>query len=92
MMTEYERLFAMNLQQKLKKRIVGNIYVKITRNDEILVIIEKEEDGIEYKIFSGNFAERMKNGLSTDYAAYEILQQYRSYIQGIMEERYFYND
>lgn len=91
MMTEYESLFALNLQQKLKMQIIGKIYVKITKNDEILVKIENENEGIEFKTFSGNFAERMRNGLSSDYAAYEILQQYRSYIQGIMEERFFYN-
>ena len=41
MMKEYEYLFAMSLQQKLKHRIVGRIYVTVDPYDELIVKIKK---------------------------------------------------
>ena len=41
-MLESEYLFSTTLQQKLKPRIIGNIFVKVTRNNELLVVISKD--------------------------------------------------
>lgn len=57
--TDYEYLFSMNLQAKLKEKIQGAIYVKVNEND---------------------FANRMLNGLTTDYAAYEVVQKYKKFV------------
>ena len=35
--TDYEYLFSMNLQAKLKEKIQGAIYVKVNENDSLLL-------------------------------------------------------
>lgn len=84
MMKEYEYLFAMSLQQKLKHRIVGRIYVTVDPYDELIVKIKNDE--VEFKAYVTNFSEKFYNGLTTDYEAYEITRQYRSFIN----KKYFY--
>ena len=36
-MTDYEYLFSMNLQAKLKEKIQGAIYVKVNENDSLVI-------------------------------------------------------
>ena len=91
MMKEHEQYFAMTLQQKLKKRVIGRVFVKITYNDEILVVIRYSDDE-EFKIFIPNFTDKLINGLSTDYVAYEVLNEYRKCLIERMNSRYFYQD
>ena len=89
MMMEYEQYFAMTLQQKLKKRVIGKIYVKITMNDEILVLIEREDE-LKFRMFISNFTRKVIDGLSTDYVARMVIKEYREFIMARMNEKYFY--
>lgn len=93
-MQDYEYLFSMTLQQKLKSKIIGKIYVKVTQNDELLTIIRREDDDedMEFKLFLGHFSERLINGWTTEYAAYEVMRAYKDFITKRMSERYFYQD
>lgn len=86
---DYKKLFAMNLQQKLKTKIIGKIFVKVIQDDKLYVQIERDA-GQTFKLFLDNFSERILNGWSTDYAVYEVMSEYRKFVIGIMEERYFY--
>lgn len=88
-MTEYERLFAMNLQQKLKTKIVGKIFVTATKDDALYIQITNS-DNLEFKTYLKNFTERMLNGWSSDYAAYEVVQQYTDFVIDQMKSKYFY--
>jgi low affinity Fe/Cu permease len=90
-MKEYEELFSMALQQKLKKRIIAKIFVKITRNDEILVTIEREDED-KFKMFIENFSDKFINGLNSEYVAYEVIKAYREFLIAKMDEKYFYQD
>ena len=89
MMMEYEQYFAMTLQQKLKKRVIGKIYVKITMNDEILVLIERENE-LKFRMFISDFTRKVIDDLSTDYVAREVIKEYRNFIIARMNEKYFY--
>lgn len=88
---EYEQLFSMAVQQKLKKRIIAKIFVKVTWNDELLVIIEREDE-LKFKLSIGNITEKIVNGLTSDYMAYQIFKQYREFLIERMENKYFYQD
>lgn len=66
--TDYEYLFSMNLQAKLKEKIQGAIYVKVNEN------------GNNFDMSFTDFANRMLNGLTTDYTAYEVVQKYKKFV------------
>ena len=71
-MTDYEYLFSMNLQAKLKEKIQGAIYVKVNENDSLVIKVTRR-DGNNFDVSFTDFANRMLNGLTTDYAAYEVV-------------------
>lgn len=79
MMADYEYLFVTALHAKLKEKIIGKIYVAVTRENALLVKIESF-GGLSYSIAIDNFSDKILNGYSTDYAAYEIVNQYRKFI------------
>lgn len=78
-MMDYEYLFATTLHAKLKEKIIGKIYVAVTRENALLVKIESF-GGLSYSTAIDNFSDKILNGYSTDYAAYEIVNQYRKFI------------
>jgi hypothetical protein len=78
-----EKIFAKNLAEKLVEKIYGKIVVKIF-NDEVHVYIKCWSD-IDCEVVLENFTERVLHGWSTDYAAYEVLEQYRKCVM----RRYF---
>ena len=43
-MTDYEYLFSMNLQAKLKEKIQGAIYVKVNENDSLVIKITRRDE------------------------------------------------
>ena len=45
-MTDYEYLFSMNLQAKLKEKIQGAIYVKVNENDSLVIKITRRDENI----------------------------------------------
>lgn len=79
MMKEYEYIIASTLRQKLIEKVNGGVKTWVT-NDELFINIRLEECGILYELSVPNFAERILNGWTTDYAVYEILQDYRRFI------------
>ena len=74
--TDYEYLFSMNLQAKLKEKIQGAIYVKVNENDSLVIKVTRR-DGNNFDM---SFANRMLNGLTTDYTAYEVVQKYKKFV------------
>lgn len=85
MMKDYEYLFATTLQQRLKEKIVGKIFIKVTLHDELFIKIDTL-GGLEYKLFINDFSNKILNGWTTEYAAYEVITQYKRFIN----ERYFF--
>lgn len=77
--TDYEYLFSMNLQAKLKERIQGAIYVKVNENDSLVIRITRRDEN-NFDMSFTDFANRMLNGLTTDYAAYEVTKKYREFV------------
>lgn len=77
--TDYEYLFSMNLQAKLKGKIQGAIYVKVNKNDSLVIKVTRR-DGNNFDMSFTDFANRMLNGLTTDYAAYEVVQKYKKFV------------
>lgn len=78
-----ERIFAQNLKAKLLEKIYGRLCVRIFK-DEVHVYIECWSD-IDCEIVLTDFTNRVINGWSTDYAAYEVLEQYKK----VVRNRYF---
>ena len=77
--TDYEYLFSMNLQTKLKERIQGGIFVKVDRGDNLIVEITRR-DRNNFEMSFTDFSNRMLNGFSTDYAAYEVVKKYQKFV------------
>lgn len=77
--TDYEYLFSMNLQAKLKEKIQGAIYVKVNENDSLVIKVTRR-DGNNFDMSFTDFVNGMLNGLITDYAAYEVVQKYKKFV------------
>lgn len=77
--TDYEYLFSMNLQAKLKEKIQGAIYIKVNENDSLVIKVTRR-DGNNFDMSFTDFANKMLNGLTTDYAAYEVVQKYKKFV------------
>lgn len=77
-MTDYEYLFAMSLHNKFREKLVGKNFVGV-RDDRLNIKIESN-GGLIFEISYPNFAERMLNGLSTEYIVYEVCEKYKKFI------------
>ena len=91
-MTDYGKLFASKVQSKLKEKIIGNIFVTVTKEDTLYIQITRDGRDTQMQTYINNLSEKMLNGYSTDYAVYEIMKQYREHVTKIMEKRYFYGN
>ena len=80
MMQDYEYLFAMNVQQRLKDMVKARVYCKINQEDELYVEIEERDSGIGYYCAIPNFSRKIINGYTSEYAAYEISRAYKNHI------------
>lgn len=78
-MLDYEYLFSTALSSKLKERIQGRIYVEVIW-DDVLIVKIKRQDGNNFKYRFENFSKRVLNGFTTDYAAYEVENEYRRFV------------
>jgi hypothetical protein len=76
---DYIVMFSKNLAQKLVEKVRGKVFVNVTPEDELYVSINFNND-IKFKTTLGRFSERVVNGWSTDYACYEIQEQYEKFI------------
>ena len=77
-MKDYEYLFAMAVQQKLKKQIIGKIFVKVNCDDELITEIKNGDT--ELRSVITNFSDKIINGYPSDYAVYEIVNEYKKFI------------
>lgn len=80
----YEYLFQTNLHAKIREKVIGKVFVKVNQDDVLIVKIESFGN-LKFETSIDNFSKRILNGYSTDYAAYEIVKRYKSYIM----KRYF---
>lgn len=78
-MTDYEYLFSTNLHAKLKERIQGGIFVKVNENDSLVIKITRRDEN-NFDMSFTDFSNRMLNGFSTDYAAYEVTKKYQKFV------------
>lgn len=78
-MLDYEYLFSNNLYERLKKTIKGGIFVKINDNDNLVVKI-KRKDGNNFDVSFTDFSNRILNGFTTEYAAYEVTKKYQRFV------------
>lgn len=69
--TDYEYLFSMNLQAKL--------YVKVNENDSLVIKVTRRDEN-NFDMSFTDFANKMLNGLTTDYTAYEVIQKYKKFV------------
>lgn len=77
-MQELNRVFSLALREKLIEKVVGKVSVRI-QNDSISVWIDCYTD-IRFRYRIDNFADKIYNGYTTDYATYEVLQAYKKYL------------
>lgn len=76
-MRDYEYLFATILQQRLKEKIIGKVFVRIS-NDALYIKVERWEEGVMYEQTVDDIATKIRNGLTIEYIAYEILREYKT--------------
>ena len=78
-MQDYEYLFSTELHKRLKEKVKGKVWVKIY-HDELHVNIIPDENGELYEFVMTDMASRILNGLSTSYIVYDIIKDYRNYV------------
>lgn len=75
---DYRTIFQEALHKKLKEKITAHVFLDINDNDELFVDIQAY--CLRYQTRINDFSKKILNGLSTDYAAYEILTEYKKFI------------
>lgn len=78
-MQDYEYLFSTELHKRLKEKVKGKVWVKIY-HDELHVNIIPDANGELYEFVMTDMSSRILNGLSTSYIVYDILKDYRNYV------------
>lgn len=78
-MLDYGYVFGKTLHEKLKERINGSIFVKVTQDDGLYIRIETIGD-LTYKYYLDNIADKIHHGLTTDYVAYEVINDFKRFI------------
>lgn len=90
-MCEYEKLFTESVQKKLKRKIIGRIFVCVTYIDELLVKIYKDDDVI-FQSITPRFTKSLQNGLTSNDVVRDIIKQFRETIHRKIDEEYFYQN
>lgn len=70
------RTYRRNLKRKFRELY---IYVKVNENDSLVIKVTRR-DGNNFDMSFTDFANRMLNGLTTDYTAYEVVQKYKKFV------------
>lgn len=78
-MYDYEFVFAKTLQQKIIDQVWAGVKTWVS-GDELYVSIMRDENDINFVTSIPGFSERILNGWTTDYAAYEVIKKYKAYI------------
>lgn len=79
-MAEFEYLFCIELQKKLREKIVGNIFVKVNLDDELIVNIRLEYENINYGWKTGDISKKLLHGYNSDDAVWDVYNSYKGFI------------
>ena len=82
-----EDIFTKTSHTLLKEQLVGKVFVKV--NDDRLVVKIESFDSIKWNWSIGNFFERAIYGYTAEYAAYEIMGNYRKFVMTKTQKKYF---
>lgn len=77
-------LFSTVVHAKLKQRIKGKIFCRVY-GDTLKITIESI-GGVSYTMEIDDFAEKVINGYTADYAAHEVVNGFKKHLQ----ETFFY--
>lgn len=80
-MADYEYLFCTTLHGRLREKIRGGIFVKVNDNDSLVVEINRR-DGNNFSISFTDFSNKILNGFTSEYAAYEVCKKYGNFVMG----------
>lgn len=80
MMRDYELLFSQKLQNKLHERIIGSVYVAVTKDDILYIHIRERDSGIDYEYIFRNFSRMVLYNVSSDEVMRTIMKDYKEYI------------
>ena len=84
---DMEIVFQTLLHKKLKEKVTGHIFIDINERDELFVDIQS--NGLRYQKRILGVSDKILNGLTTDYAAYEIMKDYKNYIIDNVTKQFF---
>lgn len=87
-MDSYRYIFSTVLHSKLKEKIIGKIFTRITNDDTLFISIINCDDN-EFVMEFNNISEKILHGWSTDYAVYEVVNKYQKYITNRVMKKYF---
>lgn len=90
-MTDYEYLFALTVQKKLKCRIKGKIFVVVGYGYELIIKITNE-DNQTFETSIGDFTNKFLNDLTTNFVVYTVMREYKKFIFDELEKKYFFQD
>lgn len=79
-MADYEYIFSTSLHGKLKEKIYGRIFVKVTYDDKLFINIIREREDINFTMYINDFSAKILNGYTSEYAVYEVLKAYKKFI------------
>lgn len=85
-MVDYGYYFSLQLHKKLKSKIKGRIYIGVNDDDVLFIEIKADACDSLFKITFENFSRRILNGWTSDYAAYEVMREFKHAVM----EQYFY--
>ena len=88
MMTDYEFIFSNKLKEKLNETVYGGVKTWVTK-DELHVSIRLEECGVNFEYVIPDISDRILNSFTTDYAVYEVMREYKSYLAKQLRNRFF---
>lgn len=78
-MAEAEFLFTTKLHEKLKEVIIGSVFVRVVYGDKLYIKIESL-GGIVFSLYIEDFSPKIRNGLTTDDVAHEVVSKYKKYV------------
>lgn len=84
---DWQAVLTRKLAERLKKKINGGVYLKITPDDRLRVEITKKEDNVYFiETFGDNISIYAMAGESFDDLVEQVIKRYRRYVLS----RFFY--
>lgn len=88
MMAEYEYIFSNTLKNKLIDKVKGGVKTWIY-DDELHISIRMTECDVQFEYIIPNISDRILNSFTTDYAVYQVMQEYKKYLNEKIREKFF---